>query len=341
MPWFRSKHKGIPTTEFHGWAKCHRPDQRNALGDVLFAHTFPFFEGSGDSVNLSPIDQALETVGPEMGFEVNRLPDPERTRRRYAGDLRSVLSLDRGRYFTICEDQQGSDSQTLANEMNAYCDPRRSGFGFVLDLADPNTLVGQKPGWLAAYISTTKGAPSTGLAAAQRSGLLSDGHTSAAVLIPYRVSELTVSPVLDLRRPDARQWLFETFGAGERDWLDFKGRALPREAGFFGLLATLMDRTNGGNDFTDLVGAYLRTHGVAALIFPSARTNVSAVFRDGELVQSGGWNLVDYRDASDTPVKRKVVWTTDWASFPDPKTRVEVAPPGLPHAGSFRVKENE
>ena len=153
MPWFRSKHKVIPTTEFHGWAKCHRPDQRNALGDVVFAHTFPFFEGSGDSVNLSPIDQALETVGPEMGFEVNRLPDPERTRRRYAGDLRSVLSLDRGRYFTICEDQQGSDSQTLANEMHAYCDPRRSGFGFVLDLADPNALVGQKPGWLAAYIS--------------------------------------------------------------------------------------------------------------------------------------------------------------------------------------------
>src|SRR5262249_37022592 len=137
------------------------------------------------------------------------------------------------------------------------------------------------------------------------------------------------------------EWLFETFGAGERDWLDFNGRRLPEEAGFYGLLATLMDRANGGNDFTDLIGAYLRTHGVAGLVFPSARTNTFAVFRDSELVQSGGWNLVDYRHASDSPLIRKLVWMTDWGSFPDSMTRVEVPPTSSPHAGSFRVKGNE
>jgi hypothetical protein len=225
--------------------------------------------------------------------------------------------------------------------MNAYCDPRRGGFAFVLDLISPNPLGERRPGWIEVMVSDIPGAPSLALSEAQRAGLVPADYTRAAALVVCKIEETTIDGVLDLRRPEARQWLFDTFAHGEPDWFDYQGQALPQGTGFLHLLPTLMDRQNGGNDFTDVIGAYLQSKGVSALIFPSARSDVFVTVENGEVGQSHGWNLVDYRDAPLADLARKVVWLTTWGRFPDPGTRIEAAELNGRYAGSFRVQGNE
>ena len=55
--------------------------------------------------------------------------------RRFAGDIRGEIKLDRGRYYTVCHDESGFDAGTLANELNSYCDPQKVGFALTLDHA--------------------------------------------------------------------------------------------------------------------------------------------------------------------------------------------------------------
>jgi hypothetical protein len=339
--WLRPKRKSIPTRPFHGWVKCHRPEHRNALGDLVLSKTFPFFEGSDGKEDINPFDQAIADVAPATGYEVLRCPENARMRRRFAGDIRSIHTLERGRYYTVCEDAMGSDSNTLANEMNAYCDPSRAGFGLAVDLAHPNSFTEQPTKALVIHLSNVPGAASAALMEAQRSEALPADKSSASVMIPYNVSEFQVDNVFDLRFPDARQWLFDTFARGDGDWIEFKGTPLPKKIGFFGLLPTLMTRANGGNDITDTIGAYLRSHGIEALIFPSARSNVFSVFENGTLKGAGGWTLVDYRNTSEEIMKRKTIWMTDWEQFVDAQTRVEMAPPESSYSGSFIVRGNE
>jgi hypothetical protein len=63
------------------------------------------------------------------------------------------------------------------------------------------------------------------------------------------------------------------------------------------MLPTLVGPGLGGSEATSLIGSYLRTHGVQALIYPSARFNTWVQVQDGVPVDYGGWNLVDYRNA--------------------------------------------
>lgn len=64
------------------------------------------------------------------------------------------------------------------------------------------------------------------------------------------------------------------------------------------MLPTLVSQDLGGTLGTDVIGAYLRSVGAEALIYPSARCNVEVEIRDKQLAGFHGWNLVDYRDAA-------------------------------------------
>jgi hypothetical protein len=56
------------------------------------------------------------------------------------------------------------------------------------------------------------------------------------------------------------------------------------------------------------VGIWMRRNLVSALIYPSARSDVAVLFRDGELDESYGWNLVDYRGSTDViPAAQEMV----------------------------------
>ena len=329
----------IPTREFHGWVKCHRAEHRNELGDIIMSKTFSFFDVSSEEVTYSELDKAVKQVAEEKGFET--LDSPPVRRRRFAGDMRGALLLDRGRYYTLCEDERGSDYGTLANELNSYCDPRRSGFGLANDTKQPNPSQDDHSSSLTIYIANAPGAPSSALHEAQRRGLLPLDKERAAIVIPYTVSELSIQKVLDLRYPETRAWLVKEFSNGKPDWLTYSGRTPPEGFGFYSFLPSLMSRSNGGDDLTDLIGAYLRSNGVEGLIFPSARSDVFVVFNNGQYVRSGGWNLVDYRGAFTDLPKRQLVVLSDWPKFPDTTTRIEAAPPSSEFAGSFRILGNQ
>ena len=121
------------------------------------------------------------------------------------------------------------------------------------------------------------------------------------------------------------------------------------EASFIHMLPWLMIRDNGGDSLTNAIGSYLREIGVNALIFPSARSDVYVEFQDGELVDYSGWNLVDYRDATNEPIEGTLHLFGDWTGFRDSSlneffdwtTIIRLPPEGSRFEGSFRVEGNE
>lgn len=80
---------------------------------------------------------------------------------------------------------------------------------------------------------------------------------------------------------------------------------------------------------------WLRTLGADALIFPSTRVDAFAEFIDGRLVDHGGWNLVDYRNA---PIEvdsiRILQEPMSWMRPPSGLVIQQYHPSG---SGSFRI----
>ena len=116
---------------------------------------------------------------------------------------------------------------------------------------------------------------------------------SVTAIIPIQVVEITFDRLIDLRMPATRQWFVTEFTrlknidppfpvfpfAGPLD--DFKD-----------LLPTLLSQgLGGGNGPTQVAGYWLRRLGAEALIFPSARVDVSVSILNGELQDWYGWNL--------------------------------------------------
>ena len=333
----------IPYSSFRGWLKCQRPYHKNALGKLVTDITFPLFSSEDYNGEPSDIDNMVEDVAREMGVQVLTFP-PVRFR-RFAGDRKGALLLDRGRYYTVCKDEWGFDAGTLANEFNAYCDTSKVGFAWTADLteADPPQQ------GVAIFLCDLEGSPSAALVEARRQGLLSPDANRVRVEIPYLVEEHIFERVLDLRYPDARKWLFEEFGAGKPGVVERQAEKPSPDMNFFHLLPWLMIRDNGGDGLTNAIGSYLRDIGFDALIFPSARSDVFVEFRDGVLVDFSGWNLVDYRDATIQPRDDKLLLFSDWTGFRDRSsnalvdwtTKISLPPADSEFEGSFRVLGNQ
>jgi hypothetical protein len=130
--------------------------------------------------------------------------------------------------------------------------------------------------------------------------------------------KLTFERLIDLRMPETRQWFVTEFTrlknvappvpvfplAGPLD--DFKD-----------LLPTLLSQGLGGTaGVTQAAGSWLRRLGAEALIFPSARADMSVSISDGELQDWYGWNLVDYRRAPPPTVGSFVNVSPEWDRYP-------------------------
>lgn len=332
---FRLSKHPIPTVDFKGWLKSHQPTDRDEIGDLLFNHSFPGFQDSEEMPELDTIQAATLKVGREQGFETLDTTSKS-NRRRYAGDWAGLQFLDRGRYSSVCMDEEGTDGNTLVNEFNAYLKPANNGFAMTGYAVADNKMVPTKL-WVG--LSDLDRLPSSGIALAREAGLIGPEVQALRYELGTTVGMREIDNIFDLRYPEAREWLVE-FAKGDGDWLTFKGHPPPRDAGFFALFPTLMDTRTGGNDFTDQLANYLRYHGVQAMIYPSARSNVAVHWENGELLGFAGWSLVDWSD-SEPPPKRSMTWFTDWA--PPLVGGVTISKPGddTPYRGSFRVEGNE
>jgi len=231
-------------------------------------------------------------------------------RRRFSGD--SSAPLPRGRYHAVCDPSTGDDSGTLVAEMmgyaapnlTGYCAPRQAALGVEVVFRglpqEPNPfyLACQNP---EAFEHVFRGLPSGHVTRALQA--LPSADNVLVILMPAATTEQRFERCFDMRQPDAREWLVRLF-ANPPDGVHGDALRVLAEAHHFDLgkvnqwtdlLPVLIAYTMGGNTLTDLVGAYLRSLGCDAVIFPSARNDFHAMFHDGRLVSASGWNLVDYR----------------------------------------------
>jgi len=290
----------------------------------LFHETFPSFFATVDlPENSADMKQQIESLGPKFRYvEQTDLP------RRFAGEP----TLRRGCYFTVCRSISGEDDGTLRNEVRAYRDPLVSGRVDVLDLRlVKNPFTGEHANAL--FICWFSPAQSRLAQELLKSQSRSDTQQVFALEFPYDVMEVVLDRVIDLRYPQVRKWFYETFSTEQQDgtiaWI--AGRKLatalephrrnvealcisrpsrfrvesqvpPVPTCFAKMLPTLMNPDLGGGSAADsgsslqAIGTWLRQNGVAALIYPSARTDVSVEIVNGEIAVFSGWNLVDYRN---------------------------------------------
>jgi hypothetical protein len=127
-----------------------------------------------------------------------------------------------------------------------------------------------------------------------------DPGQTTIIEYPLRISPVTIPDVLDLRLPPAAAWLVDfcvSRNSTVARVLDLKNPPSPA-AYFAGLLYFLLDQGTGGElPLLQDIGAWLRSNGVAGLVFPSARCDSGVVIQDGELTSWWGFNYVDYRGA--------------------------------------------
>ncbi|MGE0743420.1 MAG: hypothetical protein AB7O98_18950, partial [Hyphomonadaceae bacterium] len=252
-------------------------------------------------------------------------------RRRYSGGAFSgVQPLPRGRYSSICQSLQGDDRGTLCRELSAYAGSVIRQRVDIHDALLDKTAADR--GSLYLWFDDPDG---------QIAGRMFSGGIDAGMFfndlrpgwfgirLPYRLQQVTIENVVDLRSPATQQWFFETFrfGFGEF-WKKPSGANAQR---FTDMLPTLYDTSLGGNEVTDAIGYCLRRMGAAALIYPSARCNAAAIAENGVLSRWSGFNLVDFREegsqASPTALNAfhdASEWTQQ---FPWPRAKLVIIDP--------------
>jgi hypothetical protein len=233
---------------------------------------------------------SLAQWGKAMGVDVEY---DARLLRRYDGDR----TLPRGRYSTLCSNEEGDDGGTFAQEMTFYADPARSEAH--VEIFDP-AIPEQRERIVSLAMSPDAGERVVArfLPFAQPQ----DAAVPKAVVtsIPIAIDRIAVEGVLDLRRPAAARWLARTipsltFEAGGERLRCYPNR--PDVDAFEALLPSLLDQAKGGGNFHKIVGLYLRQLGVAGLVFPSVRGDIAVEYRNGEPERARGWTFVDYREA--------------------------------------------
>ena len=117
--------------------------------------------------------------------------------------------------------------------------------------------------------------------------------------LEYDLSDVTISNVLDLRRPEAANWFCRTLTGLHLEVGNARLPCFNREPlDFFPqIIFSLLDQCRGGGNFHLIAGLYLRRLGIAGLVFPSARCDALVAFRGGEPFRWRNWSFVDYRDA--------------------------------------------
>ena len=202
-------------------------------------------------------------------------------RRRFSGS-----DLPSNRYFTVCSTEAGSDDGTLCYELFSYW---TANSGLFLSLTDFTTHTEALD---LAGIEEKDRKPQIQVAISDLvdidvddTGNLKHGSDAYIFYLPLRLINIICDNVLDLRMPQAQNWLCETCNRETSlvEYLQF--------------LPNLITPNPGGDAFHYTLANFLRFHGCKGLVFPSARNNVYASADINEVFEHGGWNFVLYNDA--------------------------------------------
>ncbi|HEU4678179.1 MAG TPA: hypothetical protein VFS35_01580 [Terrimicrobiaceae bacterium] len=251
--------------------------------------------------------------------------------------------MPHGRYYTVCENAEGDDSGTLRRELLFYKSAQIADGH--LEVYDP------------ALVNHRETISRLGMDATVRERLVIHfipfaQRSDAAVpfglglSIPVEILELCVDNVLDLRRPAALDWLFNTIPRSRIALNDAMERqpCFPhrRQLTEFGeLLPSLLDQSRGGGNFDKLVGLYLRQIGISGLVFLSARTDAYTYAVNGEPKEFHGWSFVDYRDAPEQEIVAFFELRPEWPSTLTIEGGDDHEPRAAPFAEEFQIQMTE
>jgi hypothetical protein len=324
----RGSAREIPLTTFRGWLRQHRSENLNDTGRAVMRDVFPLFDEvpfrdvvarSNELASLGlPIPNKKE-LERGIAIESKGVKVVNRVHRRFAG---SDGLLKRGSYYSVCHGPNGFDLFDLCRELYAYRDKRLPGTVFVGDSFDVQFLmairandIAFKPGYSGVFILLLPPQDRRIWSQVYKNilGQNSNGSEPFCTLIETTHAEHEIDRVIDLRIPTVQKWFFEQFALGAPPWFTKeKGETL---LSFFEMIPTLMHPQLGGVAATHGIGSWMRANKVNAFIFPSARADVAAKFRGGQLVEFTGWNLVDYRTSHDVQVEEGIVDFEPWEGF--------------------------
>lgn len=324
----------LPLSTFRQTVKFMRPSFLNEVGSALMKRAFPMFTAkSGDASEHTreKLSAAREAGIARQTFILNTV------RRRWSGGV----SLPRGSYYAVCNDEFGNDYGTLARELGAYIESDDVEHVLIEDLVMPEhaELLGahcKAPAGLRLTLPPGEAVGNPLLMELVASGLiprLEPGY-GFMLYLPLDIKVMEVEGVFDLRHREAQQWLAEFLPQGNELFSMPCARALD---GFPAMLPDLMTPDRGGSDIDKGLANLLRRSGARGLVFPSARSDVLCEFTHGKLSDFRGWNFVDYRNATDDTMVTNMVYQDDW--FTDfGQAQIHTAPDESPNAGAWRVE---
>jgi hypothetical protein len=310
----------LPTTVFNGRLKQIRFGDLSDAGKQLMDFAFPGFLGAVPDAS----------AGASGGIK---------NRRRFAPGS----DFPRGRYYSVVADYPVSENEriddggTMVGELRAYCDPLTAGEVLVFDTAS-NTGYSRSARRVLngnTLINVTMSSCAEDIVIylydlpriEQRFGKLSDLRKATGLRLchdddhlslnlGYDISDRMFKRTIDLRYPKTRiavckkcleimtRWQPSAIDEHRFNWLDG--------------LAILLDPHIGGNFVTTLIGKLAVIQGAEAIIFPSARNDFVATYKEGVVEYFQGWNLID--------VSNYTLEQTDFSDA-DPLTPDEGGPP--------------
>jgi hypothetical protein len=292
----------IPITPFAGRLKQLSLSELPDIFDLFF----PRFRTESEVSSFFTRGRG-QVVGGDVIFGADSAVFANRGReRRFAGDA----TLQRKRYFCL-EDAPTNHpaNNTLLNELFAYAEPRLPTPPELLD----STVDTEQVTRLAADMGWTLEAPYVLHIVRRRddpwlfSPVLGIPPEGCVIRYPLTIVNAAIERTIDLRLPKTLQWLFETFVpmeiSGKGEFTDSEGKIwqpikLDPPKNPAELVRTLISQTlGGGTAFIQGIGAWLRSNGVEALIYPSARSNSRSIICNGAVEESCGYILIDYRNS--------------------------------------------
>lgn len=320
----------IPVVAFNGYLKqlqfetLQQDDKRlvayllpKFLGDPVYHKNFTHNLANRKDDHLKKLLESDETARLLYEQMINSASQVDTTSvpRRFSG-----INFPRNRYYTIANDRGGNDKNCLCNELRAYRNPMVGRIEILDFTGDTNDMAPCfqciNPGKSAIifvlhdleYLSDHF----YGLANLHITQI--NGESVGVYLLFYKIIETSIHNVIDLRFPHVRDWFYNQF---KRPYdipsqnesilafsqFDFRlGQAMvPRN--FWDMLPTLINPDIGGGvigsagESNNYVANWMRNHDIDALIYPSARSDVSVQITSGKLTTFSGWNLVNYRDS--------------------------------------------
>lgn len=228
---------------------------------------------------------------------------PQFALRRYTGSQ----YLPRGRYYTVCDPDTQDDSGTLVCELEAYLSILFSGIIEILDsctlskkylrhmLANPRCILmlffesDEMPNrffeWLFPW-NDDESSREDFIFLEDNKHKFDDTYRYICVPLKYSIIRYSAHEILDLRQPDAQEWVTGALNELIGGRLNFKS--------FENVLPYLLCPRRGGGQITSLIGETVRPLGCNGVVFPSARADSYCNVANGDIFNCAGWNFVDF-----------------------------------------------